>query len=93
MERRADGAFIIRPDEPLEDYPRVLTERLIHWARVAPDRALAAKRAPAAPWRFLTYAEALQKSAQPRAGASSTAAFRPNGRSRFFRTTISNICC
>ena len=61
MHRRPDGAFIIRPDEPLEDYPRVLTERLIYWARVAPDRALAAKRRAGGPWRFLTYAEALRK--------------------------------
>ncbi len=61
MERRADGAFIIRPEEPLEDYPRVLTERLIYWAGAAPDRALAAKRRPDGSWRFLTYAEALQK--------------------------------
>jgi feruloyl-CoA synthase len=61
MERRADGAFIIRPEEPLEDYPRVLTERLIYWAGAAPDRALAAKRRPDGSWRFLTYADALQK--------------------------------
>jgi feruloyl-CoA synthase len=61
MERRADGAIVIRPDEALESYPRVLTERLIHWARVAPDRALAAKRRADGPWRFLTYADALQK--------------------------------
>jgi feruloyl-CoA synthase len=61
MECRPDGAFIIRPDEPLQSYPRVLTERLIHWARVAPDRALAAKRYAGGPWRFLTYADALKK--------------------------------
>jgi feruloyl-CoA synthase len=61
MERRKDGTFIIRPDEALESYPRVLTERLIHWARVAPDRALAAKRGPDGPWRFLTYGDALTK--------------------------------
>jgi feruloyl-CoA synthase len=61
MERRGDGALIIRPEEPLEDYPRVLTERLIHWASAAPDRALAAKRHAFGPWRYLRYAEALQK--------------------------------
>jgi len=61
MERRPDAAFIIRADEPLESYPRVLTERLIYWARVAPDRALAAKRRADGPWRFLTYADALKK--------------------------------
>ncbi|MGH9687830.1 MAG: feruloyl-CoA synthase [Candidatus Acidiferrales bacterium] len=61
MERRADGAYLIRPDEPLEKYPRVLTERLVHWAAVAPERALAAKRGRDGRWRYLTYGEALRK--------------------------------
>lgn len=61
MERRADGSFLIHPDEPLEKYPRVLTERLIHWAKIAPERALAAKRGHDGKWRYLTYGEALQK--------------------------------
>ena len=61
MERRPDGAIIVRPDESLGPYPRVLTERLVHWARVAPDRALAAKRQANGRWRYLTYADALQK--------------------------------
>lgn len=61
MHRRADGAFIIRPDEPLEEYPRVLTERLMYWAEVAPDRPLAAKRDATGAWRYLTYAEAARK--------------------------------
>lgn len=61
MERRPDGSIIIRPGEPLADYPRVLTERLIYWASVAPDRALAAKRDEQGGWRCLTYAGALSK--------------------------------
>jgi len=61
MERRPDGTIIVRPDESLGPYPRVLTERLIHWASVVPDRALAAKRQANGEWRYLTYAEALQK--------------------------------
>lgn len=61
MERRADGSIIVRPEEPLGEYPRVLTERLLHWARVAPDRALAAKRDGKGDWRYLTYGEALEK--------------------------------
>src|SRR3974377_40299 len=55
VERRSDGAIIIRPDEPLGPYPRVLTERLIRWARVAPDSTLAAKRGANGGWRYLTY--------------------------------------
>lgn len=61
MERRTDGTIILRADEPLGEYPRVLTERLIHWARVAPDRPLAAKRGAGGEWRYLTYGEALRK--------------------------------
>jgi feruloyl-CoA synthase len=63
MERRADGTVIVRPDEGLEKYPRVLTERLVHWAGVAPDRPLAAKRrgGVTSPWRFITYVNALRE--------------------------------
>ena len=61
MERRGDGTILLRPDEPLGDYPRVLTTRLVHWAGVAPDRPLAAKRYANGAWRYLTYGEALEK--------------------------------
>jgi feruloyl-CoA synthase len=61
MQRRADGAIIVRPDEQLGSYPRVLTERLIYWASAAPDRAMAAKRGEDGQWRYLTYAEAWRK--------------------------------
>lgn len=61
MKRRADGAYIITPDEPLGNYPRVLTERLVHWARVAPDRVFVAKRGADGAWRYVSYAEALKK--------------------------------
>jgi feruloyl-CoA synthase len=61
MEKRADGSFVIRPEEPLEKYPRVLTEKLIYWASEAPERVLAAKRGRDGRWRYLTYAEALRK--------------------------------
>jgi feruloyl-CoA synthase len=61
MHRRPDGAYIIRPDEELEDYPRVLTERLIEWATKSPDRPLAAKRRSSGEWRYLRYLEALHR--------------------------------
>lgn len=61
MERRADGSYLIRPDEPLEKYPRVLTERLVHWAGIVPERPLAAKRGRDGRWRYLTYGDALRK--------------------------------
>ena len=61
VERRADGAVLVRSRHELGPYPRKLTERLEHWARVAPDRVLFAQRAGAS-WRTLSYREALQKS-------------------------------
>jgi feruloyl-CoA synthase len=61
MERRADGVIFVHADEPLDAYPRVLTERLIHWAQSAPDRVLAAKRGADRKWRYLTYAQAWRK--------------------------------
>jgi feruloyl-CoA synthase len=61
MERRPDGTYIIRGDERLEPYPRVLTERLVRWARRAPDRIFVAKRGPDGTWRSMTYAETLER--------------------------------
>ena len=61
MERRADGTFIIRGDESLEAYPRVITERLVEWARRAPDRVFVAKRGADRKWRTMTYAETLER--------------------------------
>jgi feruloyl-CoA synthase len=58
IERRADGAFVLRSPQPLAAYPRKLTERLVHWARVAPQRALIAQRDAGGGWRTLTYADA-----------------------------------
>jgi len=59
LERRADGALLVRPDEALGPYPRVLTDRLEHWARLFPDRICAAKRVAGGDWRRLTYAEVM----------------------------------
>jgi len=58
LERREDGVFFIRPEEALEAYPRVLTERVAHWAAVAPDRVCVAKRAQGGEWQCLTFAQA-----------------------------------
>ena len=58
MERRADGALIVRNTFPLDPYPEKLTQRLEHWASVAPDRVWLAARENGA-WRRITYGEAL----------------------------------
>lgn len=36
VERRADGTVIVRPREPLADYPDRLSDRFVHWAEAAP---------------------------------------------------------
>ena len=43
----------------LGPYPEKLTERLEHWAQVAPQRTFLAQRTLAGDWRHLTFADAL----------------------------------
>ena len=57
VERRPDGALLVRSPHPLGSYPRAMTDWLDHWAKVAPDRVFVAERAGAA-WRKVTYAQA-----------------------------------
>jgi feruloyl-CoA synthase len=61
VERRSDGVILIRSPHALPRHPRKLTERLIHWAKAAPDRIFLAQRdvqsAASGGWRTLTYAE------------------------------------
>jgi feruloyl-CoA synthase len=59
VERRADGAILMRSPHPLAPYPQNLTERLLHWAKAAPERVFLAQRDSAGAWRTLTYAGAL----------------------------------
>jgi feruloyl-CoA synthase len=56
---RADGTTLVMSDEPLREYPQRLTDRLIHWAQVAPERTLVAKRHHGGDWRRVSYGEAL----------------------------------
>ena len=59
FEPRADGATLVRSAEALQPHPTRLTDRLLHWAAVAPQRSLAAKRVDSGDWRHLSYAQAL----------------------------------
>jgi feruloyl-CoA synthase len=61
MERRADGAILLRSPEPLRDYPRCIGEHLEHWGRVAPTRPFLLERAPDGRWEGVTYGEALDQ--------------------------------
>ena len=57
VERRPDGSLLVRPDEPLGAYPKVLTDRVAQWAEIAPERICAAKRDKDGRWRTLTYSQ------------------------------------
>src|SRR5580658_4509170 len=56
----ADGAILVRSDEPLGPYPQVLTDRLAHWAKISPNKICIAKREADGEWRKLTYAQVLR---------------------------------
>jgi feruloyl-CoA synthase len=59
VERRNDGAILMRSRRPVPPYPAKITERLVHWAKTAPDRIFLAQRDPGGDWQKITYAEAL----------------------------------
>jgi len=61
VERRSDGAILMRSPEPLPPYAAKLTERLDYWAKAAPDRIFLAQRSAAGAWRTLSYAAAFAK--------------------------------
>jgi len=58
LHARDGGVWLIKPDERLQPYPKVLTDRIAHWARVAPGTICIAKRGADQQWRTLTYAQA-----------------------------------
>src|SRR5579864_9204836 len=59
FEYRPDGAILVRPRHPLGDYPVKLADRLLHFAREAPERVFIAERDERGEWRKISYAEAL----------------------------------
>ena len=58
---RSDGTTVIRSVIELEPHPYRLTERLLHWAAVAPDRIFIGRRNTTGAWDVLTYSETLNK--------------------------------
>ncbi|MDO9091575.1 MAG: feruloyl-CoA synthase [Rubrivivax sp.] len=57
---RGDGHVLMRASEELQPFPRRLTDRLEHWAQVAPDRTLVARRAPGGgDWVRVSFAQML----------------------------------
>jgi feruloyl-CoA synthase len=59
FEYEPNGVIRARPTGTLSPYPRRLTERLEHWAAVAPERTFLARRVQGGEWRRVSYAEAL----------------------------------
>ena len=59
IERRSDGAILMRSPHPLPPHPQKLTERLTHWAKDAPDQIFLAQRDAAGGWRTMSYAQTL----------------------------------
>jgi len=52
-----DGALLIRPEEELGPYPKILTDRLAYWAARSPECVCIARRTNGGDWRKLTYAD------------------------------------
>ena len=61
LERRADGAVLLRSPQPLLPYARCVGEYLVHWAQAAPDRAFLQERGATGDWQGVTYREALDR--------------------------------
>jgi feruloyl-CoA synthase len=58
------GIQYVKADQPLEGYASRISDRLIHWAKAAPDRIWMAQRVKQADgrrgdWRTITFAQAL----------------------------------
>ena len=57
VERRGDGAILLRSPNPLGPYPERFTERLGYWAQEAPGRTFIAQRDEHGVWKNLSYSE------------------------------------
>src|ERR1700693_6160705 len=62
IDRRDDGTIYLRPKVALGEYPLRLTDRLHHWARLAPHRISMPERKGGHGWRQISYAELLPSS-------------------------------
>ena len=58
VEKRADGATILRSPQPLKPYARAVGDWLLHWYDRAPDRTFIAERKGEG-WRRVSYRDAL----------------------------------
>ena len=61
IEKRGTGEIVLRSGIPLAKHPVHIGEYLLHWAKVAPQRAFLAERGADGQWQKLTYGEAAAK--------------------------------
>src|SRR6185369_8490244 len=61
VRRGSSGITYLTAAQPLGPYPERMTERLEHWARVAPDRVFLAQRSIGGDWERLTYSTTLSR--------------------------------
>lgn len=62
----APGVHYLRAEQPLQDYPVRITDRLAHWAATVPDRTFIAQRQKLADgsrgdWQHISFAQAWQQ--------------------------------
>jgi feruloyl-CoA synthase len=67
-ERRADGSILLRPRAKLGPYPARLTDAVEHWAGIAPERTMVARRDASGAWVRVNYGEASAQMRQLAAG-------------------------
>jgi len=64
VQTRNDGVQYVQADLPLAAHPHRMTDKLLHWARVTPERTCLARRkrlpdGTTGEWEHLTYAQAV----------------------------------
>lgn len=60
VERRDDGALILKSGIELQDYPAALGHHLVHWAATNPDNIFLSERDEAGTWQKHSYAASLK---------------------------------
>ena len=60
---REDGSILFKLNQPLEEYPEKIANKLIYWAEETPNKTFIARRKSLAEndWELFTYAETLNK--------------------------------
>jgi feruloyl-CoA synthase len=65
---RADGSLLLRPRAQLGSYPLRTMDALEHWAAVAPERVLVARRGRGDEWVTISYGQMLERVRRVAAG-------------------------